>query len=1223
MGQIIRKYGLPQIAAWTLTIAFMLAITLYVHHQDTLKEALLEARNYYRLNFHYRAWNAEIGGLYAPIEKILPNPYLNIPGRDIITVDQKKLTLVNPAYMSRMVFDQVKADSAMPIICKLTSLKPMNPVNTPDAWEREALVNFAKAGSTERFQVIPLNGAPYLRLISRFVIEQSCLKCHEGQGYKLGDIRGGISISVPLAPYFQAESKTRNTIAVGYLLLWLSGSGALALFSGKRHEQENALAAEAVERQAVQEHLEEQAVLLEDEISERRRAEDELRKSEGRYRMLLESVTDYIYTTVVENESAVATSHGPGCAAVTGYTAQEYDDDPGLWLRMVPEEERQEVREQAERVLAGKWIAPLEHRIVHKHGEIRWIRNTSVPHYDMEGRLIAYDGIVSDITVRRRSEEVVKKWKSTLESAQRIAHLGSWELNLEKNELIWSDEIYRIFGLLPQEFSVTYEGFLSMAHPDDRDYVNDAYSRSVENDIPYDVFYRIIRKSDQKIRYVHEICEHTRDKSGGVIRSLGTIHDVTEQKLAGQSLAERVKLSELSAEIGCILTMPGDLRNMLSGCARSIVNNLDAAFARIWTLNAPENILELQASAGLYTSIDGTHSRVPIGKLKIGRIAEERKPLITNAVIGDPLVNDQEWAKREGMVAFAGHPLTVENRLIGVIALFSRNQLTDVSLKALASISNEIAVGIERKRAEDALMKEKEFLNNLLHGSAIATFVLDPQHRVLLWNQACEELTGMKAADVIGTSLHWQAFYSVERPCLVDIVIDGRTDQLHHLYEHASRSALTPEGLQAEGHYSDLNGQARYIMFYAAPIRNGDGSLLGAIETLQDITEQKNLEAQLFQSQKMEAIGQLAGGIAHDFNNILTAIVGFSTLIEMHMAKNDPQRANLSNVLAAADRAADLTRSLLTFSRKQAINPRAVDLNRIISKIGSFLKRIIGEEIELNTTCTPGELTVNADSGQIEQVLMNLAANARDAMPGKGALSIDTGTVELDEDFIMAQGYGEAGWYAWISVTDSGQGMDEATCKKIFEPFFTTKEVGKGTGLGLSIVFGIVKQHNGFITVYSQPGIGTTFRILLPLIQSVVSECQSCEDEVIGKGTETILVVDDDASLRDLAEKTLEMFGYTVITAVDGRDALDRFKQNSGSIDLVILDIIMPEMNGKEAFDEMKTINPDLKAIFISGYTSDIIRKRGLMDQGLEFVAKPLNLKQLLIKVRDVLGEEA
>jgi signal transduction histidine kinase len=303
MAHIARKYGLPQIAAWALMLGVMLWFTLIVHHQDILKEALLDARSYSRFNLHYRAWNAEVGGLYAPADKVPPNPYLTLPGRDIITFDHQLLTLVNPAYMSRMVFERLKADSSQPIICRLTSLKPINPVNTPDAWEREALISFERSGNPDNSQVVPLNGAPHLRLISRFVTEKSCLKCHESQGYKLGDIRGGISIAVPLEPYFTAESKTRNTIAGGYLLLWVAGSTVLAMVSRKRHEQTAELEAEIAERQAAQENLQEQALLLKEEISERQNAQEEIEKLNAELEQRVQERTAQLKETINELEA--------------------------------------------------------------------------------------------------------------------------------------------------------------------------------------------------------------------------------------------------------------------------------------------------------------------------------------------------------------------------------------------------------------------------------------------------------------------------------------------------------------------------------------------------------------------------------------------------------------------------------------------------------------------------------------------------------------------------------------------------------------------------------------------------------------------------------------------------------------------------------------------------------------------------------------------------------
>ena len=507
----------------------------------------------------------------------------------------------------------------------------------------------------------------------------------------------------------------------------------------------------------------------------------------------------------------------------------------------------------------------------------------------------------------------------------------------------------------------------------------------------------------------------------------------------------------------------------------------------------------------------------------------------------------------------------------------------------------------ECKRAEEEIRKVNGEWERAFDAIVDPIMVVDAGYQITRVNRAMADKLGVAPDEIIGM-ICYTSVHGVDEPppyCPYAQILAEGVPNLAEIYEP-----------RLGGHF----------FISGSPLHDPEGKHYGCVCNYRDITERKTLESQLFQAQKMEAVGQLAGGVAHDFNNILTAIIGFSTLVEMDMTRDDPQRENLVQVLSAADRAVDLTGSLLAFSRKQIINPQPVDLNLIIKKIEKFLKHIIGADIDLRILVGLEELTVNADSGQIEQILMNLAANARDAMPYGGLLAFETGTVEMDADYVKAHGFGEPGCYAVISLSDTGEGMDETMRKRVFEPFFTTKEVGKGTGLGLSIVYGIVKQHNGFINVYSEPGNGTTFKIYLPRTQPTGTEREAGTEVLLEGGTETILVVDDDASMRKLAEKFLGMFGYRVITAVDGNEALDRFRENREMIDLVILDIIMPKMNGKDVFDEMKKINPDIKAIFISGYTRDIIHKRGLLDLSLDFVAKPLNPKKLLLKVREVLG---
>lgn len=386
--------------------------------------------------------------------------------------------------------------------------------------------------------------------------------------------------------------------------------------------------------------------------------------------------------------------------------------------------------------------------------------------------------------------------------------------------------------------------------------------------------------------------------------------------------------------------------------------------------------------------------------------------------------------------------------------------------------------------------------------------------------------------------------------------------------------------------------------------------------------EQRNLEDQLRQSQKMESIGTLAGGVAHDFNNILTAIIGYGHLTLRKMEKDDPNRLNIEQMLESADRAVHLTKDLLLFSRKQPVHKKRIDLGEVIRKLQKFLIRVIGEDIAFKTRLPEGEIPVLADSYQIEQVLMNLAINARDAMPHGGVLTVAVEQVHLDGRFSRIHGYGRPGLYAMVTVSDTGEGMAEQTRQKIFEPFYTTKEVGKGTGLGLSVVYGIVNQHEGYIHVHSEPGIGTTFRIYLPFIVSGDTEENATviEEQPVG-GTETILLAEDNEIVRDLTVSVLREYGYTVITAVDGEDAVSRYEENKDSIQLLLFDLIMPRKSGKEAYDEIRRMRPDVKILFATGYSPDILADKTALGDSVKVVYKPISPVDLLKKVRSLLDK--
>jgi len=428
------------------------------------------------------------------------------------------------------------------------------------------------------------------------------------------------------------------------------------------------------------------------------------------------------------------------------------------------------------------------------------------------------------------------------------------------------------------------------------------------------------------------------------------------------------------------------------------------------------------------------------------------------------------------------------------------------------------------------------------------------------------------------------------------------------------------ERIEFESIRERLDGTIVPCIVTATAFRDPNNEIIGIVEDFKDMTEYKTLEKQLIQAQKMEAIGQFSGGIAHDFNNILTAIIGYGNLLKIEVSQ-DHLKTYIIRILKSAQRAANLTKSLLAFSRGQIITFRPVNFNEIIRGVENLLTSLMGEDIEIATTLSNKYLTVMADSGQIEQVLMNLATNARDAMPEGGKFIIRTDHMELDNEFIRVHGFGQTGMYAVITVADTGQGIDEMTKEKIFEPFFTTKEVGKGTGLGLSMVYGIIQQHEGFIDVQSESGKGTTFTMYLPLVVAPVEETIPFIETITKRGHETVLVAEDDPHVRELTKEVLEGYGYKVLDATDGENALNVYHNNKDHIGLLLLDVIMPNKNGKEVYDVISQERPDIKVLFISGYDEDVIYSKGLLDTGTKYLSKPLSPDELLYKVREVLDK--
>jgi len=385
-----------------------------------------------------------------------------------------------------------------------------------------------------------------------------------------------------------------------------------------------------------------------------------------------------------------------------------------------------------------------------------------------------------------------------------------------------------------------------------------------------------------------------------------------------------------------------------------------------------------------------------------------------------------------------------------------------------------------------------------------------------------------------------------------------------------------------------------------------------------EITERKQLEEQFQQSQKMEAVGQLAGGVAHDFNNILQAIMGYGEMALLE-SKGTSVSTKLEEVMKAAERATVLVKQLLAFSRRQVLELENLNMGIVVTDFSKMIQRVIGEDIAFNIHSEPGLKTVHADKGQIEQIIMNLCVNARDAMPDGGALTIETGNSVMNEEFCLTNTWAKPGNYVFISVTDTGSGMDTETQQRIFEPFFTTKELGKGTGLGLSTVFGIVRQHEGMIHVYSEPETGTTFRIYLPMMEKAVAESAETETLAPPGGTETILLADDDECVRSIARQMLKKEGYNVLIARDGEEAINLFNECAEEIDLALLDVVMPKLGGKAVFDHITKERPETRILFASGYSAQGAHTDFILDAGMSLIQKPYRRTELLSKVREML----
>ncbi|HYL56326.1 MAG TPA: PAS domain S-box protein [Gemmatimonadales bacterium] len=656
-----------------------------------------------------------------------------------------------------------------------------------------------------------------------------------------------------------------------------------------------------------------------------------------------------------------------------------------------------------------------------------------------------------------------------------------------------------------------------------------------------------------------------RDARGAISRFLAVQQDITERKLTEQALRERdERLRQLAENIREVFfVVDAHFRETLY---------ISPAYEQVWGRSCrsvyenPRSFLE------------------PIAPEDVGRVTENMARIQQGEDAGEV---EFRVIHPDGQVRWAlAHAVPVRNdknevyRIVGVALDITR-----------------------RKEAEAAVVASERRLRTLFETVNLIVLGLDAEANVEYVNPFFLTLSGFAREEVIGKS--WFEFLpKAKRPEMAGLFHELVDGNVHAHYENAIVTKA---------------GEERMIAWNNTVPRDAQGRPTGTLSIGEDITERHQLERQLRQAQKMEAVGRLAGGVAHDFNNVLTAIFGYVDLLREDFPEGSPTLQDLGEIRKAAERASGLTRQLLAFSRQQVLEPIVLNLNDLLEDFEKMLRRVIGEDIDLRLSRAKELGNVRADPGQVQQVLMNLVVNARDAMPTGGTLTIETANAELAEDYVESHRPVAPGSYVVLAVTDTGVGMDPEIQARIFEPFFTTKEKGKGTGLGLSTVYGIVKQSSGYVWVYSEPGRGTTFKIYLPQVDAPARAPGAPRETGRLAGTETVLLAEDDDMLRPLARELLTRLGYAVLEAGNAQEALELARKHEGPIHLLVADVVMPGPSGRELARRLATTRPETRVLYVSGYTDDAIVHHGMLEAGLNFLQKPFTPTTLARKVRDVL----
>ncbi len=891
-----------------------------------------------------------------------------------------------------------------------------------------------------------------------------------------------------------------------------------------------------------------------------------------------------------------------GFTLLTGFSAEEMLGKPLSALARGQFQGDAPAQKWRERFAAQRPFS-LELPCTHKRGHRLWLQMDFTPSRDEQGRLVNYVGVGADTTSRRKAEEELTRLNHRTAMLLDAVGEGVCAVDLQGNITFCNPAATGLLGWTPVELvGRPVSAFLHQLRVDRLSGgADDLFSAAAFLDgtvlIGDSDLFRRKDGTHFAVEYTSTPVKEGQDLVGTVV----VFRDATERRQMELLRSRQTRQFAFRAEVAFALSAGSTLHSFLERTAQIILKTLDGAFARVWTLNEQEAMLELQASAGLYTHIDGHHSRIPVGTLKVGMLAKHRLPEVNNDLVNDSNIGDRPWLLRERIIGFAGYPLILENRLVGVIGVFTRNRLPDDTIELLGSVQDTVALGIIRKRAEEKIVEQAALLDK----SQDAIVVIDLDGRCTFWNRCAERLYERTAQDVHG--------YAVDALICPD-----------RAYFESARSAVMTHGEWRDEECQILRGAEAITVesqWTLVPGDNGAPKSILIVNT--DVSERKKIESQFLRTQRIESIGTLAGGIAHDLNNVLAPILMSVEILRQKLADEQSQRM-LSMLEATAKRGAGMVKQLLTFARGVDGERILLQPRHLIKEINKIITETFPKTIKFKSKIGDGLWTIKGDATQLHQVLVNLAVNARDAMLDGGQISLTAENAVIDAQHPAAGDGIKAGSYVLIKVSDTGTGIPAEILDKIFEPFFTTKPVGKGTGLGLSTVLGIVKSHGGFLQVETEANRGTTFLIYLPASDAG----ETAGDEAVlhslpvGQG-EVVLVVDDEPAVLAMLRETLESFGYRVLTAADGTEAVAIYTAQRREIKLVLTDMLMPHMDGPATIRVLRRIDPSLKIIAASGLMDNERLRETTGEEGIPLLSKPYTAERLLVTVSQMLQPQA